>query len=309
MTMNYNLTGNVLRRLCTINFFEVAEDEMLMFGLRGCLPLAGGGHNLGAAASLYLTSPDYVHPRCTIGQWLVAADLVAAYPGSTVPHRRHVVAARTKKGRGTNELMTGRYADYRKGWHKAGSATGHEAFRQGASQPVRRTVDDVDYDTDDRVEYDNVHDNIHAAWCMGVDDENFASAGCQVVVGYPACAKRGQEPAVGPWAHFQAAAYGRPQQRFGYLLLGGHEAAAVAADVPKPRPALLRYGSRGDLVAQVQNALAARDHYEGVIDGDFGYRTLRALLGWQSMAFPGSGGDGIVGPMTAASLALAWPTV
>lgn len=34
---------------------------------------------------------------------------------------------------GTNMLLTGFYKDYRKGWHKAGSDTGHEAFRQNST--------------------------------------------------------------------------------------------------------------------------------------------------------------------------------
>jgi hypothetical protein len=63
--------------------------------------------------------------------------------------------------------MTGYYSDYRRGKHKAGSETGHDAFRQVEGRPIRRTADDFDYDNDDRVEFSNPFDNLHAAWAWG----------------------------------------------------------------------------------------------------------------------------------------------
>src|SRR5690606_20071650 len=158
-----------------------------------------------------------------------------------------------------------------------GSATGHPAFRQTQGRPVRRTADDLDFQTDDRVEFTNPHDNLHAAWCMGVNDAGgYASAGCQVVVGFPRCGRRGELDDAGPWRTFRRNAYDLAQDSFPYVLLDGRNAQSVAAG--GATTARLRFGSRGDLVTRVQDVLAGRGFYEGALDGDFGVRTLRALL-------------------------------
>jgi peptidoglycan hydrolase-like protein with peptidoglycan-binding domain len=41
---------------------------------------------------------------------------------------------------------------------------------------------------------------------------------------------------------------------------------------------LLRFGSQGPLVEKLQRALEKERFYEGRIDGDFGERTIRAVL-------------------------------
>ncbi|MCZ7615967.1 MAG: hypothetical protein M5T52_21045 [Ignavibacteriaceae bacterium] len=120
-----------------------------------------------------------------------------------IPHRDYVSKSVIKSGQGANQLMTGYYSDYRKGVHKAGSPTGHDAFRQVSSHPIQRTSDDIDFDNDDRVEYENPNDNIHSGWCMGINSTNYASAGCQVLVGYPQCQKRGSQTATGAWKIFK----------------------------------------------------------------------------------------------------------
>ena len=42
-------------------------------------------------------------------------------------------------------------------------------------------------------------------------------------------------------------------------------------------------------------------------DGDFGRRTLRAVLAFQTNVFGANADDGIVGPMTASALEIEWP--
>lgn len=291
-----------LERLCAINSFPLPADGIVFFGLRGCLPVEQSRHEFRKEHQVALAEPDYIHARCTLGQWRPEAGKFALFPGSTVPHRDYVKAARLRDGRGANEMMTGYYPDYRKGRHKPGKPSGHDAFRQTRGRPIRRTTDDYDFDSDDRVEFDNPFDNLHAAWCMGVSHPKFASAGCQVVVGYP-------KPELGPWKAFKENAYGVEQDSFPYVLLEGRTLQAVTITGAKPAPARLRFGSHGPLVETLQKALKERGYYEGRVDQDFGERTLRAVLAFQTAAFGPSADDGIVGPVTAAALDLDWPRV
>ena len=281
---------------------------MVFFGLRGATLVNPDNLDFQKEHKLVLSEIDYVHPRCTVGQWLPKDKTIAVFPASTVPHKRHVKTAMTNSGRGANQLMTGRYRDYRKGIHKKGGPTAHEAFRQIAAHPIRRTADDFDYDNDDRVEFTNPFDNIHAAWSMGVDNDNYASAGCQVIVGYPKCTKRGDKPDIGAWGVFKENAYNPElgQDVFPYVLLSARDAQRIVLDGPA-KLTRLRFGSDGELVKLVQNALKTEDFYEGNVDGDFGERTLRAVLAYQEATFGPAADDGIVGPLTASALGIEWP--
>ncbi|MBE0572300.1 MAG: peptidoglycan-binding protein [Ignavibacteriaceae bacterium] len=305
--MEFELTDNIIRRMCEVNNFEARKNEMVFFGLRGTLPDNVEDYQFGTEHKVVLTDINYINPRCTLGQWLTKEKEFAIFPGSTIPHRDYISKSVQKGGEGANQLMTGYYSDYRKGVHKAGGPTGHDAFRQVNSHPVQRTSDDLDFDNDDRVEYENPNDNIHAGWCMGVNSTNYASAGCQVLVGYPQCEKRGSQPATGPWKIFKKNAYDLVQKSFGYILLDGREVYRIASAGNSKVSARLRFGSQGELVKKLQKALQTKSFYEGNIDGDFGERTLRAVLNFQTSSFGPNADDGIVGPQTAAVLKISWP--
>ena len=294
-----------LLQLWEINQFAVPKDQWVFFGLRGCVPVNDQNHLFAREQSLEVVTPDYIHPRCTLGQWAPGKGF-ALFPGSTVPHRKHVENSISRNGKGTNQLLTGCYEDYRKGMHKQGKPTGHQAFRQDNKLPVQRTADDADYDADDRVEYGRPFDNLHAGWCMGVESDRFASAGCQVLVGFPECLQRDNKPDTGPWKVFKENAYAIDQVSFFYILLTGRDAqrVAMAQGALSPR---LRFGSKGKLVRTVQERLSALGFYEGNIDDDFGPRMLRAVLDFQTAEFGPSEDDGIVGPQTASALGVAWP--
>jgi len=299
------LTEERLLGLWRLNHFDVATDRCVLFGLRGCLPVDDGDHSFARSHALRGETVDYTHPRCTLGQWLPGKGF-AVFPGSTVPHRTHVEASRVQGGAGTNRLMTGLYPDYRKGTHKAGTETAHDAFRQNNKLPVQRTADDLDFDADDRVDFEQPFDNLHAGWSHGVNHDNYASAGCQVVVGFPQCAKLGLRPATGPWAVFKDNAYALAQTSFAYALLTGLDAERMAL-ATTPQAPRLRYGSKGPLVTRVQEALKRQSFYEGEIDDDFGIRTLRAVLAFQTARFGPQADDGIVGKQTAVALDIEWP--
>lgn len=295
-----------LRRLYQLNHFPIPDDEMLFFGLRGCLPAHLADQAFRSEHELVVVEIDHIHPRCTIGQWQPGQG-IALFPGSTVPHRRHIEEALAHNGNGTNQLMTGFFYNFRKDVHKRGEPTGHEAFRYTQELPIRRTADNLTYDEYDRVEYMIPYDNLHAGWSQGVEHDRFGSAGCQVVVGYPQCEDRGNEPDSGPWKIFKANAYALAQESFSYLLLEGRyvqKAVAATADEPMAR---LRYGSQGALVAALQTRLKEQGCYEGEVDGHFGAKTLFAVLSFQTSRLGQGLSDGIVGPMTAHALGMDWP--
>lgn len=307
--MAFRLNKDHLRRLCQINSFPITDDGTVLFGLRGFLPVDEDNYGFEDKHGVILAEIDYVHPRCTLGQWLPGEGKIALFPGSTVPHIRYVKISKERNGLGANQLMTGYYKDYRKGIHCTGSSTAHEAFRQTEGHPIRRTADDLDFENDDRVEFDNPYDNIHAAWSMGVNHDSYASAGCQVIVGFPRCEKRGNRPDEGPWKVFKDNAYNLQQKSFPYVLLNGRDAQKVALRGSQKMSARLRFGSKGDLVAELQTVLQAAGYYEGNVDGDFGKRTIRAVLKYQTATFGPGADDGIVGPITASALEMSWPEV
>ncbi|WP_158267580.1 peptidoglycan-binding domain-containing protein [Adhaeribacter arboris] len=275
---------------------------MIFLGVRGAMPVNPDQPAFAGSHQLILTSIDHQHPRCTLVQWLPSQQKLAVYPGSTVPHQRYIRQARADGGAGANQLVTGYYKDYRKGDHNLDSPTRHRAFRQMEARYVQRTIDDLVYKTDDRMEFNNPFDNLHAAWCMGVNHPDFASAGCQVVVGYPHCVKRGALPDSGPWASFVDNAYKLAQDRFPYVLLTGQDyfrAAAGNLDVSDYR---LRFGSVGNEVRELQMRLKNKRFYEGIIDDQFGPRTMSAVFTFQRASFGADAADGIVEPVTLSAL-------
>ncbi len=293
----------------TLNHFPKPDpNKTYFFGLRGALPVDDDDHREGRSADLTPTEIDHRHPRCTIGQWMPGKSF-RLFCGSTVPHRKYIGNAIRKGGSGANQLMTGYIKDFRKGKHKPGKSTGHDAFRQVNKLPIRRTADDFDYENDDRVEFMAPFDNLHAAWSQGTSHATYASAGCQVVCGYPKCSKLGNRPEVGPWATFIKRAYELSQNSFDYILLNGRDALKVAEAGDTKLSARLRYGSQGKLVKKMQEKLRKEDFYEGTIDGDFGPRSLFAVLHFQEARFGDEADDGVVGPLTADGLGMEWERV
>ena len=144
---------------------------------------------------------------------------------------------------------------------------------------------------------------------MGVNQNDFASAGCQVVVGFPCCAYLNNAPDIGAWKIFKQNAYAIPQQSFPYILLNGVDVQKIATAGTQKMSARLRFGSEGEIVSEVQTILQEQGFYEGSIDTEFGRRTTRAVLDFQTSKFGPGADDGIVGPVTATALGISWPDV
>jgi hypothetical protein len=182
-------------------------------------------------------------------------------------------------------------------------ANAHDAFglSQGALSAIRRTTDDLDFDTSDSLEVSNPHDNIHAAYGMNMDG-HYSSSGCQVVLGFPKCTSTTFRPEGGPWKTFKANAYDRADQKtFPYVLLDAREAAALSDAPAEALPARLRFGSSGETVRALQGALKVTQ------SGTFDEETLRAVLKYQQDEFGLIEATGVVGPRTVEKFGIEWP--
>ncbi len=308
------LTAEVLKRLMAINAFPRKQgDEMIFFGLRGCLPVAAQGTSLAATQALKIVALNYTNPRCTIGQWKLQDESVAAFPGSTIPAIRYVEISVHKEGQGTNQLLPGSYW-FVKGVHHAGKPSGHRAFLQDGNRIYLRTTDNTTYDPSDTPDTGNPGDDLHAAFGNGLGGL-YSSAGCQVVMGYPHCEAGNVDTP--PWPTFRDNAYRLQQTLFNYLLLDAADAAAVAADPVTPRPLRLRCGSHEDalpgspgVIKEVQEALIREGYLTGEPDGSFGAGSTLAVIEFQKKAFGALHADGVVGAQTAVELKISdWPLV
>lgn len=310
-------TEDHLKAMFELSQFEVPEDEILFFGLRGVSPVDPGG---GFAESHRVVEKgvDFLHMRCTIGQWRPGSG-IALHPGSTVPHLSGVQSRVANNGDGVNMLATCFLtkligsSDHRyvKGDHGITSSLGpHRAFRNAAKLPIWRTGDDSDYEGDDRLLYQAAFDNLHCARRIDPNTPNFSSLGCQVVAGLPGGRTSDPGGEKGAWKAFIEAAYGVPQRRFRYALFNEGEAMRTATLGQESRSPTVRFGSTGDLARRVQAGLIEMgfDIGDAGADGIIGFQTLRAVRDVQLSAFGHSEVDLVVGPMTADAIGIDWPS-
>ena len=310
------ISHDILKLLAERASFAVPADGMVFFGFRGLLPFDVGGTGFAQSHDVRLVNFDHQRMRCTLGQWRPADGKLALFPGSTVPNLKAIQTAKGNNGIGANMLMLGRYA-YDRGVHKPGKPTGHRGFRQGMFFPVWRSADDFDYDLVDRLDLSGTvpdvypWDNFHCAYSDNIEG-NFSSNGCQVVAGRPTMPANGNLPESGPWKRFVENAYGASannQTRFPYLLFAGAELGKLATSPGAPVTRLVRFGSHGDWVVKVQEALRSHGFPFLPVDGGFGRDTLEALMAFQNASFGPGQADGVVGPNTATALGVEWPPV
>ena len=140
----FTLTEKHLSKLCEQNSFKIDSNVMVFFGLRGCLPVDDADHSFRSEHKLEQAEINHINPRCTLIQWRPDKGEFAVFPGSTVPSRKYIGPSLDKGGAGANQMMTGYYKDYRKGKHKPGKPTSHDAFRETSARPIRRSAAEPD---------------------------------------------------------------------------------------------------------------------------------------------------------------------
>ncbi|MEM9047178.1 MAG: peptidoglycan-binding protein [Pseudomonadota bacterium] len=294
------------------SLFPIDGGGIIVFGLRGCRPVETAGTALAPGHEIILTPVNYTTMNCTLGHWRPGAGL-ALFPGSTVPFGPAVEKHVARNGVGVNQIGRGRYKKYSAGWHKRSDGPGgHWALLQDCAITLQRTGDDADFDLLDRWEAGRIAgDNIHCAFHMGFHGggavAGFSSLGCQTVAGTVKKGARGSE--AGAWRRFIEPFQDRlgAQKRCAYVLFSAEEAQQMIRTRLAGKTVLLRMGSAGPLVADLQAALNAVAGASVAVDGDFGVGTFQAVIDFQTAVFGPDGDDGIVGPETAARLGLTLP--
>lgn len=294
------------------SLFPVDGRGRIVFGIRGARPVDFGGTDLADRHEIVPTSVNYRTMNCTLGHWLPGKGL-ALFPGSTVPFHSVVERKIAANGVGVNQMGFGRYIEYKAGWHKRSEGPGgHWALRQECPITLQRTGDDADYDLLDRWEAGRIAgDNIHCAFGMGPDDRipdnRFSSAGCQVVAGTVKKGVAGSE--AGPWARFIAPFLDDlgNQQSAEYVLFSEAEVTQMIRNRNAGKTVILRMGSRGALVAKLQERLNAVAGTTLRVDGDFGAGTFLAVTDFQTATTGPASDDGVIGPATAERLGMTLP--
>ncbi|MEP7382124.1 MAG: papain-like cysteine protease family protein [Gemmatimonadota bacterium] len=316
-TKAFDLTGDVLDRLARFNRFELAASEgRVVFGLRGCTVDVDVATPQ-ATVSLREIEPNHIDFRCVIGVWNRTANTVTAFQASTVPNWEYMEVYREHHGRKANMLPTGRYI-LSVGTHRAkkknaaGALVDNPGRIQGALRNDQRVVvlrseDDLTYtvrDTWDRtVPNDNIHPGIVTPNAGNSTVPDFSSAGCSTISGSSV-----SDVPAGGWADFRLALgltntnpRANDGQSFAHILLTGRDARLAAGG--NTTLGRLRFGSHGDDVRQLQDALARhpKKYYKGKVDSDLGPGTAMALIRYQKDQGAGAA-DAIVTPAEATAL-------
>lgn len=303
------ITADLLTRAARRNGYAIPTKGLVFFGIRGLKPELPFENRFSTSRTGRFGSIDFLGMNCALGQWKAGTDEIALFPGSTVPSLPNIKRAQLQGGTGTNLLMLGRY-EHEKGKHKPTKTSGHRAFRQASFFPVWRTVNDLNFDLADKLDLgsgpgDFVWDNVHSAYSDNLG--RYSSAGCQVVCGLPQSQDRGNQRETGPWRTFIDNAYDIDQDRFVYLLFSAEELALI--DKAKNLAQVVRFGSSGQPVKDIQAKLVARGLLQEKPDGEFGRESLRALMAFQANELGHSAADGVCGADTAKLLGVTLPSL
>jgi hypothetical protein len=290
--------------------FPIDASQLVVFGIRGCLPAPGENFDFASEHKIEFSSVNYKTMNCTLGQWQPSRAF-AVFPGSTVPFLDTVKSGIAAGGRGVNQFGPGRYPRYRAGFHKRKEGrAGHWALLQECPITIQRTADDADFDLEDRWEVgQDMGDNIHCAFHVGpqgaIANSRFSSAGCQTVAG---TVKKGVPgSAGGPWAKFIASFEPGKQSETEYVLFPGAELQEMMQDQCRGKNIILRMGSQGDLVKELQHRLSAALGQVIKDDGEFGPTTFKAVIKFQTSKFGNTANDGIVDTKMATALGFELP--
>ena len=300
----FSFTSKDLELIIRASAFEPSrENGVILFGLRGA-ELVGGPSQINKdSLRLRDIRPDHRKFCCVIGAYHVGRQQLSAFIASTVPNNGSVYTNWARHASGGapygNMLMTGCYR-YRVGTHVGGTEVpGAFRLQEDDEVVVLRSNLDVTYDTLDHWDPCVPHDNLHPAFRT----MSFSSAGCQTVRG----TYNSQQGHIGEWSQFRRAVglggSGDNGKRFDYVLITGLEAAVAAkaqAEVANDPAAIqarlsrLRYGSKGDAVKRMQQALGRP--VTGFLNADD--KVALATLQKQKLGFA----DGVYAPAMDAQL-------
>jgi outer membrane protein OmpA-like peptidoglycan-associated protein len=317
-TKTFTLTPAILGRLILCNRFSLdGVEPRVVFGLRGCT-LEADVASFSDSVVLREIEPNHIDYRCVICVLDNINQKLTAFQASTVPNWEYMEKYRQNHAHRANMLPTGGYIMV-VGTHRpkkknaAGALVDNPGRIQGALRQdqlivVLRSEDNLTYTVKDTWDAtapsDNIHPGIVAIHAGSSTLPDFSSAGCSTLPG----GSSSDQPS-GAWADFRktlgldnSKPTAHDGKRFAYVLLTGREARLTATGGTQPITRL-RFGSRGDEVKSLQDALAkhARKFFTGKSDGTFGAQTSTAFIKYQKQRDSGAA-DAIVTPADATAL-------
>lgn len=255
--------------LAPIETRERMDEQLVLFALRGCVPVDPAASGvLTKAVELSVQPVDHMTQRCTIGVWRRDLKRIAVFGGSTVPNRWAMAmqaAAFAQPGRTVwrmaNVLATGRH-DFIVGAHGGWQPSALiSAGRDGRAvpQPAFRSKSGVlskaDMVLDPVVVLDNLHPALTPSDPQGA---TFSSEGCMTLAERTPPDVWTRSPP--DWAAFSELARlrrlpARERKLHGLVLLTGTEAWMAAQGQAVER---VRYGSRGPAAEAARRATGFR---------------------------------------------------
>lgn len=247
-----------LKELIALNSFPFDETAShVAIALRGAQLTLGHEAERVSEISIRTLRPDHRNMRCLIGFLHPADETLTFYTGSTVPCRA-AVWGYANGGDPSNMMPTGRYR-YHVWRHKkiapalrlsAGNAS-EDQLEAGARECVLRNTNNSQLETIDVFDLSTPYDNVHCTYFLDEQSRlgaSFSSWGCLTV--------RGHKDPSHQWEKFQghlkSLGVGAAVD---LCLLTGKDAVLAAAGTSDIRLKVLRRGSVGDAVNQVQARL------------------------------------------------------
>jgi hypothetical protein len=311
-----------LSALCDEFCYVTGEDKIILFGIRGSLPLDVKKGDFGATSAFSewyevgYTKLNYTTSRCSIGVWDKANQKIALFPGSTVPSKQYLL--RNKAALKTfNILSPGKY-ELKKGIHprEKNAYQRHEALLMDDYGLI--SIPKVSI-TGGRLKFGLKNaqnkvmlpgDNLHASRteptgifqddnqkCLAALNMHFSSSGCITIVGQPKeyLSNRQNDGSWNSWMRFKellTKVNDAEIDKFSFLLFNY---ADFTRRKKKQEALPLRYGASGNDIRKVQRILTSvsnvkksSSYYSGPENGLFTEQTVVSLLEFQEDFFNGT---------------------
>lgn len=304
------IDASILNLLCSQLHFQIENEDVILFAVRGSLPstvLKGDFMTAATLNGVHLIQQkklNYKYCRCTIGIWLPKLQQLALFPGSTVPSIHYIQKNPSSKTI-YNQLCPGMYS-LKKGIHPRNpmGMQKHDAFLMNDVALVSRPkIANENFDFSE-VKYEAMlaGDNLHAARIEpGIEADEltsrlsclkklYSSSGCMVVLGQPSAYLQfnHKNKYWNSWENFmELLSELTPNQNEFKFLLFEYQDVSIKMKINNLNK--IRFGSSGKAVVQVQEILdnvidikTTLPYFKGTIDGIFDHKTAQSYLNFQA---------------------------
>lgn len=251
---------------------------------------------MNADGSVNSDTPNYFNDRRLVIQILDGVPaIIGNWEGTTEPGARYTQRPMSPKG--AARIQFGQYKAWKVGIHYGGGAEPHEAMVQAAAITVYRDLNKDYQRTGDKTDTGLFDINQHWGYDLPHNNVYYASAGC--LVGRFRQGHREFMKLIKQDRRYQL---NKDYLFYTTILYGQDLMKATAGTGTSGSLQLLREGSSGPVVKQLQQRLKENKFNPGNIDGVFGLGTKAAVRAFQKAN--GLEADGVVGQKTWKALGL-----